>query len=329
MGVAPYLSAFGLGFLGTLLVTPGVKRLAAWAGAMDRPNARKVHKVPTPLWGGLGVFAAYVFAVATVLAIFPEARDARGAGQLLGVFIGSFMIVVIGMIDDRFNMAARVKLLGQLATAGAMFYCGVRIDYMSLPFVGFFYLTDLQSLALTTFWIAAITNAVNLLDGLDVLVAGVALGDLTAITLSLAGLGAILAASATLFTVLKWAGAAYLIWLGVTLWRAPVDDTAAAPLAPGQAMRQAWLVTALNPKGIAFFVAFVPQFIDATRPFLPQAAILVASFVSLAALNAACYAALASRLSGAVRRPGVRRAFNRGGGAMLMGAGLAVALPRG
>jgi len=161
------------------------------------------------------------------------------------------------------------------------------------------------------------------------LVAGVALGDLTAITLSLAGLGAILAASATLFTVLKWAGAAYLIWLGVTLWRAPVDDTAAAPLAPGQAMRQAWLVTALNPKGIAFFVAFVPQFIDATRPFLPQAAILVASFVSLAALNAACYAALASRLSGAVRRPGVRRALNRGGGAMLMGAGLAVALPRG
>jgi len=160
------------------------------------------------------------------------------------------------------------------------------------------------------------------------LVAGVALGDLTAITLSLAGLGAILAASATLFTVLKWAGAAYLIWLGVTLWRAPVDDTAAAPLAPGQAMRQAWLVTALNPKGIAFFVAFVPQFIDATRPFLPQAAILVASFVSLAALNAAGYAALASRLSGAVRRPGVRSALNRGGGAMLMGAGLAVALRR-
>lgn len=176
MGVAPYLSAFGLGFLGTLLVTPGVKRLAAWAGAMDRPNARKVHKVPTPLWGGLGVFAAYVFAVATVLAIFPEARDARGASQLLGVFIGSCMIVAIGMIDDRFNMAAKVKLVGQLATAGAMFHFGVRIDYMSLPFFGFFYLTDLQSLALTTFWIVGITNAVNLLDGLDGLVAGVALG---------------------------------------------------------------------------------------------------------------------------------------------------------
>jgi threonine/homoserine/homoserine lactone efflux protein len=161
------------------------------------------------------------------------------------------------------------------------------------------------------------------------LVAGVALGDLTAITLSLAGLGAILAASATLFTLLKWAGAAYLVYLGVKLWRAPVEAGAVAPLGARQAMRQAYVVTALNPKGIAFFVAFVPQFIDANRPFLPQAAILVASFVTLAALNAGAYALLAARLSGAVRRPGVRRALNRTGGAMLMGAGLAVALRRG
>ena len=161
------------------------------------------------------------------------------------------------------------------------------------------------------------------------LVTGVALGDLTAITLSLAGLGAILAASATLFTLLKWAGAAYLVYLGVKLWRAPVEAGATPPLAPGKAMRQAYVVTALNPKGIAFFVAFVPQFIDASRPFLPQAAILVASFVTLAALNAGCYAVMAARLSGAVRRPGVRRALNRCGGAMLLGAGVAVALRRG
>ena len=158
------------------------------------------------------------------------------------------------------------------------------------------------------------------------LVAGVALGDLTAITLSLAGLGAILAASATLFTVLKWAGAAYLVYLGVKLWRAPIGEAAAPPLAPGQAMRQAYVVTALNPKGIAFFVAFVPQFIDASRDFLPQAAILVASFVTLAALNAGAYALLAARLSGAVHRQGVRRALNRGGGAVLVAAGMAVAL---
>jgi threonine/homoserine/homoserine lactone efflux protein len=161
------------------------------------------------------------------------------------------------------------------------------------------------------------------------LVAGVALGDLTAMTLSLAGLGAILATSATLFTALKWAGAAYLVWLGVKMWRAPVEPGAAPPLAAGRALREAWLVTALNPKGIVFFVAFVPQFIDPARPFPMQALVLVATFVTLGAANAALYAALATNLSGAVRRPSVRRVLNRTGGAVLMGAGLAVALRRG
>jgi threonine/homoserine/homoserine lactone efflux protein len=157
------------------------------------------------------------------------------------------------------------------------------------------------------------------------LVAGVALGDLTAMTLSLAGLGALLATSATLFTVLKFAGAAYLVWLGVKLWRAPVEATATAPVSARRAMRDAYVVTALNPKGIAFFVAFVPLFVDAGSAFLPQAVVLVATFVLLAAVNAAIYALLAARLSGAVRRPGVRRAFNRCGGTVLVGAGLATA----
>jgi threonine/homoserine/homoserine lactone efflux protein len=160
------------------------------------------------------------------------------------------------------------------------------------------------------------------------LAAGVALGDLTAMTLSLAGLGALLAASAAAFTVLKWAGAAYLVYLGVKMWRAPVTQQAAPPLPAGRAMRQAYVVTALNPKGIVFFVAFVPQFLDPARPFVGQAAILVATFVALAAANAAAYAVLAARLSGAVRRPGLRRALNRAGGAVLVGAGLTVALRR-
>jgi threonine/homoserine/homoserine lactone efflux protein len=162
------------------------------------------------------------------------------------------------------------------------------------------------------------------------LVAGVAAGDLVAMTLSLAGLGALLATSATAFTILKWVGAAYLVWLGVSLWRAPVPEAGAVPaaLAPWKASRAAFLVTALNPKSIAFFVAFVPLFLDPARAFLPQAALLVATFVVMAAANAALYAVLAARLSGAVRRPVVRRWFNRGGGAMLIGAGAATAAMR-
>ncbi len=160
------------------------------------------------------------------------------------------------------------------------------------------------------------------------LVAGVALGDLTAITLSLAGLGAVLAASAEAFMVLKWAGAAYLVVLGVKMWRAPVSADAAPPLRAQAAFRQACVVTALNPNGIAFFVAFVPQFISPAAPFLPQAAILVASFVTLAAANTLVYALLAGQMSSLVRRPSVRRGFNRTGGGVLVGAGLALVFRR-
>lgn len=160
------------------------------------------------------------------------------------------------------------------------------------------------------------------------LVAGVALGDLTAMTLSLAGLGALLATSAAAFTVLKWTGAAYLVWLGVKLWRAPVGSDAKAPLDARRALRQAYVVTALNPKGLAVFLAFVPQFLDTSLPFLPQAALLVATFVALAALNAAAYALLAGHVSGAVGRPVVRRWLNRAGGSVLVGAGVATAAMR-
>lgn len=161
------------------------------------------------------------------------------------------------------------------------------------------------------------------------LVAGVAAGDLVAITASLAGLGALLAASATAFTILKWVGAAYLIWLGISLWRAPVVTSGEVPAQkPWAAARAAFVVTVLNPKSIAFYVAFVPQFLDPARDFLGQALVLVPTWVAMAAANAALYAVLAARLSGAVRRPAVRRWINRTGGTMLIGAGLATAAMR-
>jgi threonine/homoserine/homoserine lactone efflux protein len=163
------------------------------------------------------------------------------------------------------------------------------------------------------------------------IVAGVALGDLTAMTLSLLGVGALLAASATLFTILKWIGAAYLIFLGIKLWRAPVGDgaTADAPPRAGHAMfLHAYVVTALNPKSIAFFVAFVPQFMRPELPYWPQAALLIATFVSLAAVNALCYALLASRARHIIRRPAVQRWVNRSGGTVLIGAGVVTATLR-
>jgi threonine/homoserine/homoserine lactone efflux protein len=155
---------------------------------------------------------------------------------------------------------------------------------------------------------------------------GVALGDLTSMTLSMLGLGVLLAASAELFTVVKWVGALYLIYLGIKLWRAPVMDTDAVQ-APGELrtsriVGHAYAVTTLNPKSIIFFVAFLPQFIDPHVASVSQIAAFEATFVGLAAVNAFGYAMLASVARRAIRKPSVQRAVNRTGGTLLIGAGV-------
>ena len=158
---------------------------------------------------------------------------------------------------------------------------------------------------------------------------GVALGDFTAMTVSLAGLGALLVASAALFTALKWVGAAYLIYLGVRLWRASPVLPDVAPEPGDRAARgifgHAFVVTALNPKSIAFFVAFVPQFIAHDAALLPQLAVMEATFVSFAAVNALAYALAADRLRRSIRQPGALKWLNRAGACCLVGMGAATA----
>jgi len=155
---------------------------------------------------------------------------------------------------------------------------------------------------------------------------GVALGDFTAMTLSMLGLGALLAASATLFTLLKWVGAAYLIYLGVKLWRAggaleaaPRTDAVSA----GRMLGHAWLVTALNPKSITFFVAFLPAFLDPQADFLTQMLVFETTFLLLAFANAFGYALVAARARGFVSNPRAIGVINKVGGGLLIGAGAA------
>ncbi|MDO6586623.1 LysE family transporter [Salipiger sp. 1_MG-2023] len=158
-----------------------------------------------------------------------------------------------------------------------------------------------------------------------------ALDDFTAMTLSLAGLGALVLASATLFTALKWIGAVYLIWLGIKLIRTAPTHGLTLPHADINArgvFGHAAAVTALNPKSIAFFIAFVPQFIDPTSPILPQFTILVVSFVILAGLNALAYALAADRLRGLIRQDRVLAWLTRAGGGALIAMGLLTATLR-
>jgi threonine/homoserine/homoserine lactone efflux protein len=158
------------------------------------------------------------------------------------------------------------------------------------------------------------------------LTAGVVAGDLTAMTLSLAGLGMLMTVSAALFSVFKWIGAGYLVFLGVRMWRQDgggrrVADGPSHRTADGALFRSAWVVTALNPKSIAFFVAFLPQFVAPSCPVLPQFATLGSTFLLLAGINAALYGLFAGQLQDVMQRPDIQRWFRRCGATVLIGAG--------
>jgi len=158
------------------------------------------------------------------------------------------------------------------------------------------------------------------------LVAAVALGDSTALVVSLLGLGALLATSAFWFTVVKWAGGLYLLYLGIKLLRAGVSPVeAAAPTAPRSRWRlfaNTYLVTALNPKGIVFFVAFLPQFINQSAGVAQQLWVLAITFVAMATLNAALYAVFAGSARRLLASPRAQRRFNVAGGSLLSIAGV-------
>jgi threonine/homoserine/homoserine lactone efflux protein len=164
------------------------------------------------------------------------------------------------------------------------------------------------------------------------LVTAVALGDSTALVLSLLGLGALLATSAFWFTVIKWAGGLYLVYLGIKLLRAGISASEiAVPAVPSSRWRlfaNTYMVTALNPKGMIFFVAFLPQFLNPKADVGTQLWVLSATFVALATLNATLYAVFAATARRILASPQAQRRFNFTGGSLLTAAGLWALLAR-
>jgi threonine/homoserine/homoserine lactone efflux protein len=164
-------------------------------------------------------------------------------------------------------------------------------------------------------------------------VAGMTLGNAVCMTLSLAGVGALLAASAMAFSALKWAGALYLIGLGLwTLWKArrlPAEDVPPAPpISPRAAFLGNVAVGLFHPKTIVFFVAFAPQFISARAPYWPQAAILLATFAGVVAITDTAYALAASHAAQLLKRPKTLLWSRRASGGVLVAAGIATAAAR-
>ena len=148
-----------------LVFVPLAMKLAYKIGAVDKPNARKVHTKIMPRMGGLGIYLAYIIVVLATQ---------KMNMQLAGLLLGSTILVVLGIFDDMKDLNAKFKLLIQILAAVIVMAFGVRIEFMTNVFGGEAIYLDILSLPITLLWIVGITNAINLIDGLDGLAGGIA-----------------------------------------------------------------------------------------------------------------------------------------------------------
>jgi UDP-GlcNAc:undecaprenyl-phosphate GlcNAc-1-phosphate transferase len=196
-----YTIGFIAALLLSVLLTPFVKQFAIFVGAVDAPNERKVHTRIMPRLGGLAIFVAFV---GGFFAISP-AFDAINANTAWGLLIGGAIIALTGALDDRFGLSPKLKMIGIIAAACVVVAFDMRVSFINIPFAGTTHALEWLSIPLTIFWIVGVTNAINLIDGLDGLAAGVSaiavgtimvlaiiMGNVTVILLSAVILGSII-----------------------------------------------------------------------------------------------------------------------------------------
>jgi UDP-GlcNAc:undecaprenyl-phosphate GlcNAc-1-phosphate transferase len=152
----------------TYVLTPVARLVALKVHIIDRPGVRRVHLKPTPRAGGLAIYAAFWIGAAMSYKVL----DLRLSAGISSLFWGSTTIVLIGLLDDKFNVRPVLKFAGQLLVAVFLVRRGHRIDFVTNPLGGMLYLGGWGT-PLTVIWIVAFTNMVNFIDGLDGLAAGV------------------------------------------------------------------------------------------------------------------------------------------------------------
>ncbi|MFA7057230.1 MAG: MraY family glycosyltransferase [Candidatus Cloacimonadales bacterium] len=177
-----YLLAGGVVFLLTFLLIPVNIRFANKKGWLDYPNERSSHKTPIPISGGLA-FGLIIILAQIAFAFF--FWDKRSSIMVLGLSVINVLILTVGLVDDLLNLKAREKLLLQLLISILLYVVGFRIDILTNPFGSDLNLSYL-SFPFTVFWFLAISNAINLIDGLDGLAAGITL--ISSVILCLVGL---------------------------------------------------------------------------------------------------------------------------------------------
>lgn len=151
-------------FISSILLTPLVKKFAFKIGATDKPNQRKVHQKIMPRLGGLAIYVSFIIGMLIL----------RPAGPYtMPIILGSIVIIITGILDDVLELSAKIKFIAQIGAAGiVVIWGGIDVEFINLPFGGHIQFGYL-SIPLTIIWIVGITNAINLIDGLDGLAAGV------------------------------------------------------------------------------------------------------------------------------------------------------------
>lgn len=164
-------------------LTPFVKKFAVKVGAVDVPNARKVHTRIMPRLGGLAIFLSFVITFFLVLPFLPESFSVREVNFVKAFLVGGTMTILLGAFDDRFDLPAKFKFLVQIATACVVvFGFDIRLEFANIPFHTYASVESWIAIPFTILWIVGVTNAINLIDGLDGLAAGVsaiAIGTIT------------------------------------------------------------------------------------------------------------------------------------------------------
>lgn len=158
-----YILGFSIAFVVSLLTIPFVIKFSKQFGFVDQPNYRKVHKDVMPRLGGISIIIGTTVGALFVVPNIPYMKH---------IVLGAAILIVTGIMDDRYNLSAKIKIISQLVAATVVVSSGLKIDYITLPFdkhieFGFF------SYIVTIVWIVAIVNSINLIDGLDGLAGGV------------------------------------------------------------------------------------------------------------------------------------------------------------
>jgi UDP-GlcNAc:undecaprenyl-phosphate/decaprenyl-phosphate GlcNAc-1-phosphate transferase len=170
-----FLATFLIALILTILLTPMVRSFAPEIGAVDKPAERKVHTHNTPRTGGIAIFFGFSVAVLFGLLIGAEHGIKINPHPILGILLGGSLVLLVGLADDMGRLKPLTKLIWQFAAAAVTVYFGVQITFVTNLMVNGISPLGLIAIPLTLIWLVGMTNAVNLIDGLDGLASGVVL----------------------------------------------------------------------------------------------------------------------------------------------------------